>query len=59
MPGPSKAVAILSLIIALGTLALAGVRSIVGLLVGAALLWVPISLFLIRGEDAQKRRCHR
>ena len=46
MPGPSKAVAILSLIIALGTLALAGVRSIVGLVVGAALLWVPISLFL-------------
>jgi hypothetical protein len=45
IPGPSKTVAIASLIMALGTLTLAGVRSIVGLVVGAALLWVPISLF--------------
>jgi hypothetical protein len=44
--GPSKAVAIVSLIIALGTLALVGVRSIVGLIMGSALLWIPISLFL-------------
>jgi hypothetical protein len=44
--GPSLAVAIVSLIIALGTLALAGVRSIVGLVIGSALLWVPISIFL-------------
>jgi len=45
MPGLSKTITLVSLIIALGTLALAGVRSIVGLVVGAALLWVPISLF--------------
>ena len=45
LPGLSKTVALVSLIIALGTLALAGVRSIVGLVVGAALLSVPISLF--------------
>ena len=45
MPGISKGIALVSLIIALGTLALAGVRSIVGLVVGAALLWVPISLY--------------
>ena len=36
----------MSLIIALGTLTLVGVRSIVGLVAGAALLWLPISLFL-------------
>jgi hypothetical protein len=46
IPGPSRTVTIVSLIIALVTLALAGVHSIVGLVVGAALLWVPISLFL-------------
>jgi len=46
IPGPSRAISIVSLIIALGTLALVGVRSIVGLIAGAALLWVPISLFL-------------
>jgi hypothetical protein len=46
IPGPSKTVTIVSLIIALVTLALAGVRSIVGLVVGTALLWVPVSLFL-------------
>jgi hypothetical protein len=44
--GPSKAVAIESLIIAVGILALVGVRSIIGLVLGSALLWVPISLFL-------------
>jgi hypothetical protein len=44
--GPSKAVAVASLIIALGTLALVGVRSIVGLFLGSVLLWIPISLFL-------------
>jgi hypothetical protein len=44
--GPSKAVAIASLIIALGILLLVGVRSIIGLVLGSALLWVPISLFL-------------
>ncbi len=41
----SKSVTIVSLIIALGTLALAGIRSIVGLIIGSALLWIPISLF--------------
>jgi len=46
IPGPSRTVTIVSLIIALGTLTLVGVRSIVGLVAGAALLWVPISLFL-------------
>jgi hypothetical protein len=46
IPGPSKTVTIVSLIIAMVALTLAGVRSIVGLVIGAALLWVPISLFL-------------
>jgi hypothetical protein len=46
IPGPSRTVTIVSLIIALGTLTLVGVRSIVGLVAGTALLWVPISLFL-------------
>src|SRR5258708_5663645 len=45
IPGPSKTVTIVSLIIALGTLVSAGVHSIVGMVVGAAFLWVPISLF--------------
>jgi hypothetical protein len=45
-PGPSKAVTIVSLIIAMVALTLAGVRSIVGLVIGTALLWVPIYLFL-------------
>jgi hypothetical protein len=54
IPGPTKTVAIASLIIALGTLALAGVRSSVGLVVGAALLWVPISLFLNVARCAEK-----
>jgi len=44
--GPSKAVAIASLTIAVGILALVGVRSIIGLVLGSALLWVPVSLFL-------------
>jgi hypothetical protein len=44
--GPSKAVAIASLMIALGILALVGIRSTIGLVLGTALLWVPISLFL-------------
>lgn len=44
--GPSKAVAIAALIIALGFLALVGIRSTIGLVLGSALLWVPISLFL-------------
>ena len=44
--GPSKAVAIASLIIALGILALVGIRSTIGLVVGSALLWIPISMFL-------------
>jgi hypothetical protein len=46
IPGPTKAVAIASLIIALGILALVGVRSIIGFVSGSALLWIPISLFL-------------
>jgi hypothetical protein len=46
IPGPSKAVATGSLIIAFGILFLAGVRSIIGLVLGSALLWIPISLFL-------------
>ena len=54
IPGPSKTVTIVSLIIALGTLALAGVRSIVGLVVGAALLWVPFSLFLYAARTRRK-----
>lgn len=45
---------LVSLIIALGTLALAGVRSIVGLVVGAALLWVPISLFFYAARMRRK-----
>jgi hypothetical protein len=44
--GPTKAVAIVSFLIAVGVLALAGVRSIIGLVVGSVLLWLPISLFL-------------
>jgi hypothetical protein len=44
--GPSKTVATASLIIALGILALTEVRSIVGLVLGSALLWIPISMFL-------------
>jgi hypothetical protein len=44
--GPSKAVSIASAIIVLGALALVGVRSITGLVVGSAVLWIPISLFL-------------
>ena len=44
--GPSKVVAIASLTIAVGILALVGVRSIIGLVLGSALLWVPVSLFL-------------
>jgi len=44
--GPGKPVAIAALIIALGSLALVGVRSIIGLVLGSAVLWIPISLFL-------------
>jgi hypothetical protein len=44
--GPSKAVAIASLIIAAGILALVGIRSTIGLVVGSVLLWIPISMFL-------------
>jgi hypothetical protein len=44
--GPSEAVAIASLIVALGILVVVGVRSIIGLVVGSALLWVPVSLVL-------------
>jgi hypothetical protein len=44
--GPGKAVAIASLIIALGIPALVGIRSTIGLVLGSALLWIPISLFL-------------
>jgi hypothetical protein len=40
------AVAIASLIIALGILALVGIRSTIGLVIGSALLWIPISMFL-------------
>ena len=43
---PSKAVGIASLIIAVGIVALFGIRSIIGLVLGSALLWVPVSLFL-------------
>jgi len=46
IPGPSKAAAIAALIIALGSLTLVGVRSIIGLTFGSILLWIPISLFL-------------
>ena len=44
--GPSKTVVIASVIIAMGILALVGVRSMIGFVLGSALLWVPISLFL-------------
>ena len=44
--GPSKAVATASLTIALGILVLVGVRSIIGIVLGSALLWIPVSLFL-------------
>jgi hypothetical protein len=43
IPGPSKTVAIASLIIAMGILLLVGVRSALGLAVGSVLLWIPIS----------------
>jgi hypothetical protein len=46
IPGPSKTIALASLAIAVGFLALVGVRSIIVLAVGSALLWLPISLFL-------------
>jgi len=42
----SRGVAIVSLLIALGGLTLVGARSVVGLLVGTVLIWVPLSLFL-------------
>ena len=42
----SRGVAIVSLLIALGGLTLAGVRSVVGLLAGTVLIWVPLSIFL-------------
>jgi hypothetical protein len=41
-----KAVALASLAIALGALALLGVRSILDFVIGSVLLWIPISLFL-------------
>jgi len=52
MPGLSKTVALVSLIIALGTLALAGVRSIVGR--GRCFAVGPDFSFPLRGENAQK-----
>jgi hypothetical protein len=42
----SRGVGIVSLLIALGGLTLAGVRTVDGLLLGTALIWVPLSLFL-------------
>lgn len=54
IPGPSKTVSIVSLILALVALSLVGVRSIFGLVVGSALLWVPISLFLNASEMRRK-----
>ena len=42
----SRGVAIVSLLIALGGLTLAGVRTVVGFLAGTVLIWVPLSLFL-------------
>jgi hypothetical protein len=46
IPGPSKTISLVSLAIAVGFLFLVGVRSLIVLAVGSALLWIPISLFL-------------
>jgi hypothetical protein len=54
IPGPSKTVTIASLILALGILALVGVRSALGLVVGSVLLWVPISFFWNLSEMSRK-----
>ena len=60
--GPSKVVATVSLIIALGILALTGVRSIVGLVLWSALLWIPLSMFLnvatVRRKGIALRKWH-
>jgi hypothetical protein len=54
IPGPSKTVAIASLFLALGILALVGIRSALGLVVGSLLLWVPISFFWNLSEMSRK-----
>src|ERR1700739_2748541 len=46
IPGPSKTLAIASLIFALGALVLVGVRSVLSLVVGSLLLSLPISFLL-------------
>jgi hypothetical protein len=54
LPGPSVPVAIGSLLLSLGALAAIGVRSVLGLVVGSMLLWVPISLFWNASEMGRK-----
>lgn len=41
-----RAVALISLLISAGALALLHVRNIVGFLVGTVLIWIPLSMFL-------------
>jgi len=41
-----RMVAIISLLIAIGTLAVLHVRSIIGFVVGTILIWIPVSLYL-------------
>jgi hypothetical protein len=54
IPGPSGAVAINSLLIAAGVLAVVGDRSIIGFILGSVALWFPISLFLNAAEMRRK-----
>src|SRR6266568_7129488 len=45
-----RIVAVISLLLAVGILKLAGVHSVTGFVVGSILLWIPISLFLNRAS---------
>ena len=54
IPGPSREVAIKSLVIAAVVWTVIGIRSIIGLIVGSVLLWIPISIFLNAGEMRRK-----